>query len=251
MDILDEITGIGGRIAHVYRNFLLSFLISFVTLPLVNPMLDIVIPLNETREREEIFSLYYFVNNEEHFYLIYVHSVWCSTVTIVIIVTVDSLNMIITHHASAMFAICGSMIDKATECNDVATVGRGSMDDGLEKIKECVAAHNKAIQFFDFLDATNRMNFLLQVGFNIIGITVSAFQVRDDSLRQCRQRGTDERTEILFHRRLGTWMTRKKPSDTSFSSADRNFICSSSVCPGKYSRITAQKYSTICTFSIT
>ena len=90
-----------------FTGALLSFLVLFVSLPLVNPMLDIIIPLNATRVREEIFSLYYFVKNEEHFYPIYAHSVWCSTVSILIIVTVDSLNMIITHHASALFAICG------------------------------------------------------------------------------------------------------------------------------------------------
>ncbi|XP_076671039.1 odorant receptor 9a-like [Andrena cerasifolii] len=189
LDILEEITGKGSTIAYRYRGILLTFFVSFVAIPLVNPMLDIVLPLNKTRSREEIFSLYYYVNNDEYFYAIYLHSAWCAIIAILSIVAVDSLNMIITHHASAMFAICGSMIDKATECNDVATVGRGPMDDGLEKIRECVAAHNKAIQFFDFLDATNRMNFLLQVGFNMIGISVSAFQaVRhlDDMKRAVR-----------------------------------------------------------------
>ncbi|XP_076670811.1 uncharacterized protein LOC143370083 [Andrena cerasifolii] len=176
LDILEEITGKGSTIAYRYRGVLLSFGVTFVALPLINPMLDILIPLNETREREETFSLYYFVNNEDHFYPIYLHSVWITIVTIVTIVTVDSLNMIITHHASAMFAICGSMIDKATEYKDVATVGRATMDDGLEKIRECVAAHNKAIEFFEFLDTTNRINFLLQVGLGMAGVSVTAFQ---------------------------------------------------------------------------
>ncbi|XP_076673226.1 uncharacterized protein LOC143371661 isoform X3 [Andrena cerasifolii] len=177
MNILEEVTRKGGKLAYMYRTFMLSFFGSFVTLPLCNPMLDIFMPLNETRGRKELFSLYYFVNNDDHFYTIYVHSVWCGLVTLVTIVTVDSVNMIITHHASALFAICGCMIEKATECNSVATMGRASMDDGLQKIRECVVAHNKAIQFFDFLDGTNRMTFLLQVGFNMIGTTVTAFQV--------------------------------------------------------------------------
>ena len=129
------------------------------------------------------------------------------------------------------------MINKATEYNDVATMECTSMDDGLQKIRECVVAHNKAIQFvlikytdtmkgcdgchriqltrsclsvsrfFNFLDATNRMNFLLQVGLNMIGISVTAFQVRDDSPGLMPTRGTDEHTDILFHRRLCTWMT--------------------------------------------
>ncbi|XP_076670791.1 uncharacterized protein LOC143370060 [Andrena cerasifolii] len=189
LDILEEITGKGSTIAYRYREILLTFFISFVLIPLFNPMLDIVIPLNETRAREEIFSLYYFVDNDEHFYAIYLHSIWCAIIAILIIVGVDSLNMIITHHASALFAICGCMIDKATQGNYVATMGRASTDDGLEKIRESVAAHNKAIQFFDFLNATNRMNFLFQVGFNMLGISVSAFQaVRhlDDMKRAVR-----------------------------------------------------------------
>ncbi|XP_076670739.1 odorant receptor 9a-like [Andrena cerasifolii] len=199
-DILEDVTEKGGNIAYLYRKIfwdqllrtyyfsgaLLSFLVPFLTIPLCNPILDVIIPLNETREREEIFTLYYFVNNEDHFFTIYVHSAWCSIVTVTIILAVDSLNMIITHHASAMFAICGSMIAKATEHNDVATMGRISMDEELEKIRECVVAHNKAIQFFEFLDATNRMNFLLQVGLNMIGVSATAFQtmMHLDDLKQ-------------------------------------------------------------------
>lgn len=86
---------------------LLSALLLFLLLPLFPSFLDIVFPLNETRQQLQIFKMKYFVNEDEYFYPIYFHSVWGSFVIIMITVTIDSLYILIIHHASGLFAMCG------------------------------------------------------------------------------------------------------------------------------------------------
>ncbi|XP_076632149.1 uncharacterized protein LOC143347119 [Colletes latitarsis] len=174
--ILDEITRNGSRIAQLYRRTLLSSLVMFLLLPLSNPMLDIVVKLNETRPREQLFKLYYFVDGEEHFYSIYCHLSLCAVICILMIVTADSLYMILAHHASGMFIVCGYKIKEAIKNNNVNKNGRVEKDSVYREVRQCVIFHKKAIRFFKFLDGMNRKNFLLQIGCSVIGISVTAFQ---------------------------------------------------------------------------
>ena len=53
--------------------------------------MDIILPLNETRHRQQMFRLKFFIDEEEYFYLIYFYIVWCSFATVMIAVTIDSL----------------------------------------------------------------------------------------------------------------------------------------------------------------
>ncbi|XP_076623767.1 uncharacterized protein LOC143343123 [Colletes latitarsis] len=67
---------------------LLGSLILFALLPLIPLFLDIVLPLNETRLKQQVFKLNYLVDDDKYFYPIYFHSIWTSTT----IVTVMNLN---------------------------------------------------------------------------------------------------------------------------------------------------------------
>ncbi|XP_046143738.1 uncharacterized protein LOC114880724 [Osmia bicornis bicornis] len=106
--VLDKITKQGNRIANLYRSTLLSFLVLFLYIPLIPPTLDIIMPLNETRRRQLLFNVnYIFIEVDDHFFAIHLHLSWTSCVSIFIIVTVDSLYMLIIHHASGLFDVCG------------------------------------------------------------------------------------------------------------------------------------------------
>ncbi|XP_076633580.1 uncharacterized protein LOC143347869 [Colletes latitarsis] len=173
---LDVLTKKGSKFAQLYRSVLLSCLVLFVSLPLINPLLDIIVPLNESRRREQILKAYYFVNGDEYFYSIYIHGTICATSIILTIVSVDSIYMVIVHHASGLFAVCGYKIRKATENNNVTEKGGASNDNAYQDFRQCVIIHNKAIKFFEFLDNLNRKNYLIQMGLNMIGISITAFQ---------------------------------------------------------------------------
>ncbi|XP_053990574.1 uncharacterized protein LOC128882830 [Hylaeus volcanicus] len=91
-------------------------------------------------------------------------------ITILTIVAADSVYMVIVHHASGLFA-------KATENNPMSKSERTAESKGYQDFRQCVIAHNKAIRFYKFLDNLNRNNYLIQVGFNMVGISITAYQV--------------------------------------------------------------------------
>ncbi|XP_017754772.1 PREDICTED: uncharacterized protein LOC108546969 [Eufriesea mexicana] len=169
--ILDEITKEGNTLGGLYRTVLLIFLMLFLCLPLCPVVLDIIIPLNETRPRQQLFKAYYFVDEDQYFYPIYIHSAWCTFVIIIITSTLDALYTLIFYHASALFAICGYRIVKVTE-----SINEGLDGTLMEQIKQCVIMHNKALQFFEIMDDCSRNSYFLQVLLNIIGISVTAVQ---------------------------------------------------------------------------
>ncbi|XP_053997922.1 uncharacterized protein LOC128886784 [Hylaeus anthracinus] len=203
--VLDDITKTGSKIAHLYRSSILSLLVAFVFLPLANPMLDIVMPLNVTRPRPQVFKLYYFVNNDEHFLPIYFHASICSICVILMMITVDSVYMVLAHHNCGLFAVCGDKIKKLTQ-NNRTRIGVATRDDGYEEVRECVVVHKKAIEFvaiytklgkrstnyllysthwlfyrvsrfFKILEQMTRSNYVGLIGAAMICTCVTAFQV--------------------------------------------------------------------------
>ncbi|CAK9828350.1 hypothetical protein ANTRET_LOCUS5899 [Anthophora retusa] len=108
LHVLEDITAQGGKLAQLYRNTLLSCMVLFLLVPLLFPLMDIILPLNETRPRVQGFRVNYLLfDQQNYFYSVYFQLAWGAIVVVMVIITVDSLYMIIIHHASGMFAVCG------------------------------------------------------------------------------------------------------------------------------------------------
>ncbi|KOC60221.1 hypothetical protein WH47_07803 [Habropoda laboriosa] len=165
LHVLEDITMQGGKLAQFYRNTLLSFMVVFLLVPLVFPFLDVVLPLNETRPRQQGFRVnYLYFDEADYFFSVYFQLAWGAVVVVMIIITVDSLYMIIIHHASGMFAVCGYQVKTATEYKDSIYGNDISENHTHEQFKRCVTTHDKAIDY------------LIQVGLNMMGISVTAVQ---------------------------------------------------------------------------
>ncbi|XP_043258623.1 uncharacterized protein LOC122400920, partial [Colletes gigas] len=82
----------------------------------------------------------------------------------------------ITTESFAKAALWRYKIRKATENNYVTKNGGALKGNGYQDFRQCVIVHNKAIKFFEFLDNLNRKNYLIQIGLNMIGISITAFQ---------------------------------------------------------------------------
>ncbi|XP_076623793.1 uncharacterized protein LOC143343134 [Colletes latitarsis] len=176
VQILDEITKTGSNIAFLYRTALLGSLILFALLPLIPFFLDIILPLNETRLKQQVFKLNYLVDGDKYFYPIYFHSIWTSTTIVVTIVTVDSMYMLVTHHACGLFVICGNQIKQTTQNFDQNIDNAAKERAIYQEFKNCAIIHKKAIQFYELINDINQRSFLLQIGLNMIGISVTAVQ---------------------------------------------------------------------------
>ncbi|XP_046143736.1 uncharacterized protein LOC114880719 [Osmia bicornis bicornis] len=173
LEPLEKLTKRASYVANLYRNCLLWSMVIFLSLTILPSVLDVVLPLNETRPREQLFNVNYLVfDGEDYYYFVYLQLGWSTFVCVIIIGTVDSLYIIVIHHSSGMFVVCGKQFQKATEMAD--------MTDGNEqfnRFRRCIISHTNALQFYEILNETSTTSYLFQVGINMIGISVTAVQV--------------------------------------------------------------------------
>ncbi|XP_071873140.1 uncharacterized protein [Bombus fervidus] len=160
-----------GKLLILFSAFMLSCMSGFIIIPLSPVILDIISPLNETRHREQMFRVTYFLDNDQYFYPIYFHSLWCAFIITMIAVTIDSLYIQIVHHDSALFAICGQALVTARKSTDVDT-----NETYIEWLRQCLAMHNDALQLFEMLDDSSRRSYFFQILLTMIGMTVTAVQ---------------------------------------------------------------------------
>ena len=57
-------------------------------IPVMTPVLDILYPLNSPRVKEHLFRTEYFVDEQEHYYKIYLHFIFCMVLIVWIIVAI-------------------------------------------------------------------------------------------------------------------------------------------------------------------
>ncbi|XP_033348875.1 uncharacterized protein LOC117233062 [Bombus vosnesenskii] len=108
LHVLEKVVMQGNRMAHFYRNTLVSFMVLFLLVPLTSPILDIVHPINGTRKRQQLLRVnYIFFNSDDYFFYIYLQLFWSTVVVVLTIVGADWLYMLIIHHSSGLFAVCG------------------------------------------------------------------------------------------------------------------------------------------------
>nr|XP_033190332.1 uncharacterized protein LOC117156927 [Bombus vancouverensis nearcticus] len=165
----------GNKMAQLYRRSLLTALILFLLVPLVSPILDVVLPLNETRPRQQLLKINYIIfDDANYFFYVYMQLAWGSIMVVVTIISVDSLYILIIHHNSGLFAVCGNQVQRATK--NLNTNQIISENYTYKQIRNCVITHNEAIQFYNILNESSRTSYLIQVGLNMLIISATALQ---------------------------------------------------------------------------
>ncbi|XP_071873036.1 odorant receptor 13a-like isoform X3 [Bombus fervidus] len=176
--VLNQTVMQGNKMAQLYRRSLLSALILFLLVPLVSPILDVVLPLNETRPRQQLLKINYIIfDDADYFFYVYIQLAWGSIMVVVTIISVDSLYILIIHHNSGLFAVCGSQVQKTTENNFVEKNGTNISNIGYDAFKECVMMHYKCLQLYDVLEKCCRNLYLITMVLNGVILSVTAVEV--------------------------------------------------------------------------
>lgn len=80
--------------------------VSFVTLPAIVPsLLNIAFPLNESRPKVLCYYAEYFIDQQEYFYYLVLHTFICVAFSILILTAVDSTFVSCVYHIIGLFKI--------------------------------------------------------------------------------------------------------------------------------------------------
>lgn len=98
---------------HFILHFILSSVIvissaiMFIMIPTIPPILNIIMPLNESRDREFIYPTYFFIDEEKYYYPILTYMAIVILIVSSVYLACDTNLVQIVHHGCALLAISG------------------------------------------------------------------------------------------------------------------------------------------------
>ena len=80
---------------------------AFQLMPLSSQILDLIIPLNESRPKISIFNTQYYVDPQANYYWIFLHHIVSGSIIVSFLVCGDWIFIASTQHACGIFAAIG------------------------------------------------------------------------------------------------------------------------------------------------
>ncbi|XP_025262535.1 uncharacterized protein LOC112637313 [Camponotus floridanus] len=175
-------TEVSTFITQVYINI---FIVMFMTIPLMPKILDIIIPLNESRPVIYVIEGDWKVDKEKYYYPILLHCYLTVVVTIRIMVHVDTMYMVCVLHGCSLFNAIGirleNIFDKTKFMKGETVMNkefllREEHEDYCEMIA-CLKKHQLAIKYTRILDSTFRSATFLILFLNVLILSLIGLQL--------------------------------------------------------------------------
>ncbi|XP_074103870.1 odorant receptor Or2-like [Cotesia typhae] len=161
------------KITWSYTISMFSILAMYLASPAVPKILDIVAPLNETREKIFLYQTEYFVDQDEYYIHILIHAYMTVPISLGALVYFDNMLATNVAHACAMFDIVSAYLGKL----NYKKVNFENDDDDLRKLHgkicRCVDMHKNALRFSRNLESSVSFVLLLILLFNLLILTVT------------------------------------------------------------------------------
>ncbi|XP_043489325.1 putative odorant receptor 85d [Polistes fuscatus] len=150
----------------------------FLLVTFIPPLMDIIIPLNESRPMELPVYAEYFVNDEDYFYLFYFHISLSIMINITTLVATDTQLMVFCCHVSGVFAVIGSRLENFLE-KDMSLHGLTDLQrkECYKHVSLSIKGHKRALEFVKLMESSFSYSLLLQCGLNIICMSMCLYQI--------------------------------------------------------------------------
>ncbi|GAB1867902.1 Odorant receptor [Camponotus japonicus] len=185
LHILRYYANIAQKLTNYYSVYINIFVAMFMSIPLMPKILDVIIPLNESRPSIYVIAGDWGVDKEKYYYPILLHSYLAVVVTIRIMVHVDTMYMVCVLHGCSLFNAIGirleNIFDKTkfmkgqTAMNKEYLVIEGH-EDYCEMIA-CLKKHQLAIKYTRLLDSTFRSATFLILFLNVLILSLIGLQL--------------------------------------------------------------------------
>ncbi|XP_050461830.1 uncharacterized protein LOC126856891 [Cataglyphis hispanica] len=159
-----------------------SIVIGFLSLLLLTILqclpfiLDIILPLNESRPFRMFIITEYFINQEKYIYIILLHEILACSIAL--IAFYGTLMTLVTYvwHACALFKIASYHIENAVEKSALAILERQNLF--CQRIIYAVFIHRRAIEFTNLLASSFTVLFAILIFVGVSSLSLCLFQFR-------------------------------------------------------------------------
>ncbi|XP_025075129.1 odorant receptor 13a-like isoform X1 [Pogonomyrmex barbatus] len=180
-EIMKKYAKNGRRYSLGYSVYCYMAVYTFMSLSLIPQVLDVVLPLNESRPILPTYPGYYFIDERKYFFYIFSHAIMAWEIAMTGIVTHDCMLLTYIEHVCSIFALVGFRFERLTnKYNDYQTIKvlhpRAS-DTYHERIAFSVYTHRKALKFAQLIEDTFSLTLAIQIMLNTIMISITLLQM--------------------------------------------------------------------------
>ncbi|KAL6425644.1 hypothetical protein ACFW04_009635 [Cataglyphis niger] len=181
------------RFSLVYTVYAFITVFIFMSMSLIPYILDVIMPLNESRPVLPPYKGYYFVDIREYFFQIYWHSIIAWEIIITGVIAHDCMFVTYVEHVCSMFAIAGFRYEHLfynhkEKTETALNADESDIDDKINRYDKRIAflvySHLKALEYAHLIEDIFTKPFALQMLIVTIGMSVSLLQItqQDDIL---------------------------------------------------------------------
>ncbi|XP_011869872.1 PREDICTED: odorant receptor 13a-like [Vollenhovia emeryi] len=178
-DIMRKYAERGRWYALIYGLFVYVSTVIFATTSLVPRILDVLFPLNASRPLKLPYPAYYFVDENQYFFYIFLHMMIACTICMTGLVAHDTMFFVYVEHICGLFAIVGFRFEHVSSKCSIMEKNIIDHPEAMyhKNVVISIYAHHKALQFTQFLESAFMISFAVQLLFVTIGLSITLVQL--------------------------------------------------------------------------
>nr|AXM05156.1 odorant receptor [Campoletis chlorideae] len=180
LTILRKFAEEGRKMSVAYAFFLFGSLVIYLLVPLIPSILNVVLPLNDSRQRAYLYETEYFVDREAYFWWIVLHTYIGTILTICTVVSVDAMFATYVQHACGLLAIVSDNLEKTAGSINWAKFDPDvplEEDEFYEQLKTCVRNHQEVTKLAILIESCFSSAALFQMVLDMVLVSVSLLQL--------------------------------------------------------------------------
>ncbi|KAL7288684.1 hypothetical protein TKK_0017409 [Trichogramma kaykai] len=169
-----------GKIKYMgYLGYLTLAGVSFSQMIIVPQMLDLVVPLNESRQRVTITMADFGIDSDQYFYTIYVTYCVVSVVSFFVLTSIDTMYTAIIHQILGIFNVVKYRLLNVQNANFGLNKGNDKTGRDITSLNviSAIRLHHKSLQFIDLIESTYRYCFLILIFICVIFLSFGSITV--------------------------------------------------------------------------
>ncbi|EZA48942.1 hypothetical protein DMN91_010006 [Ooceraea biroi] len=149
----------------------------YITLQFLPLILDVILPLNESRSLKLIVITEYFVNREKYLWLMLLHEIVAIYLRVITICCTTTTIMMYILHACALFKVASYRMENAIQEDMLAMCNPVQEYLLYQKIASVVIIHRRAIAYVELWISSFTMVFTILIVIGISSISFSLFHL--------------------------------------------------------------------------
>ncbi|KAL6268712.1 hypothetical protein P5V15_001840 [Pogonomyrmex californicus] len=171
----------GRKFTLVYSISISSFVFCYVTLPLADPILDIILPLNETRQKKMPHLVdFIVVDQEKHYYALLLNMYIGYTVCVLLGIATDTMYVLMVVHICGMYDILCHRLENLMVHDELRWIDNNytyKHDEIGRRVRRCIQLHERIRLFIETMESTFALFLLSDVGIGFLLQTSSCIMI--------------------------------------------------------------------------